>query len=49
LYLRLEYKDDKTFLGDLRRYVSLEEKESLRDIEDVKLDFSKLKEKAQEL
>ena len=49
LYLRLEYKDDKTFLGDLRRYVSLEEKESLRDIEDVKLDFSKLKEKVQEL
>ncbi|HEC91997.1 MAG TPA: type I-B CRISPR-associated protein Cas7/Csh2 [Candidatus Atribacteria bacterium] len=49
LYLRLEYQDDKTFLGDLRRYVSLEEKESLRDIEDVKLDFSKLKEKAQEL
>jgi len=49
LYLRLEYQDDKTFLGDLRKYVSLEEKESLRDIEDVKLDFSKLKEKAQEL
>ncbi len=45
----MEYQDDKTFLGDLRRYVSLEEKESLRDIEDVKLDFSKLKEKAQEL
>ncbi|WP_456325266.1 type I-B CRISPR-associated protein Cas7/Csh2 [Desulfonauticus submarinus] len=42
LYLRLEYKDDRTFLGDLRRYVSLEEREGLRDIGDVKLDLSKL-------
>jgi len=28
LYLRLEYQDDKTFLGDLRRYVSLKKKKA---------------------
>jgi len=37
LLLRIEYKDSTTFLGDLRRYVEMECKENLRDINEVKL------------
>jgi len=44
LYLRLEYKDTETYFGDLRRFVKLKKTEDLRDIEEVVLDVSKLKE-----
>jgi len=42
LLLRIEYKDDITFLGDLRRYVEIKpnegtREETLRDISDLKL------------
>jgi len=42
LLLRIEYKDDTTFLGDLRRYVEIKtneevREENLRDISDLKL------------
>ena len=42
LYLRLEYRDDKTFLGDLRAGLKLDPEEGLEDIKDVNLDFSEL-------
>jgi len=43
LYLRVEYKDAFTFLGDLRNYISLVEDDgSLRDISEVQLDVSRL-------
>jgi CRISPR-associated protein Csh2 len=42
LYLRLEYRDDQTFLGDLRAGLKLNPEEGLEDIADVKLDFSEL-------
>lgn len=42
LLIRIEYKDDATFLGDLRRYVKIEPEENLRDINDLKLDISDL-------
>jgi CRISPR-associated protein Csh2 len=45
LYLRVEYKDDKTYLGDLRDYVYLEDRENVKDINDVKLNIEKLVEK----
>jgi len=37
LYLRLEYKDDKKFIGDLRDHIKLEEDEKLRDIKECVL------------
>jgi CRISPR-associated protein Csh2 len=37
LYLRLEYKDDKKFIGDLRDHIKLEEDEKLRDIKECAL------------
>ena len=42
LYLRLEYQDDRTFLGDLRAGLKLNPEEGLEDIRDVNLDFSEL-------
>lgn len=42
LYIRIEYKDNNFFIGDLRKHISLENIESLRDIKDVTLDFSEL-------
>ncbi|MHA1765036.1 MAG: type I-B CRISPR-associated protein Cas7/Csh2 [Promethearchaeota archaeon] len=41
-YLRIQYKDNKSFIGDLRKFVRLEKTENLRNIKDVKLDFSNL-------
>lgn len=37
LYLRVEYKDDKTYLGDFRDYISLEKEADLRDIKECNL------------
>lgn len=46
LYLRVEYNDSNTILGDYRDYVKLNEKvDSIRDIEEVSLDITKLVEK----
>lgn len=45
LYLRVEYKDDQTFLGDLRALIRLEKMENLESLEDVKLNFTKLVER----
>jgi CRISPR-associated protein Csh2 len=42
LYLRVEYKDDQTLLGDLRAWLSLEQKENLKSIADAKVSFTKL-------
>jgi len=43
LYLRVEYKDKLTTLGDLREYVQLvEKKENIRDIKDCALEVSDL-------
>lgn len=43
LYIRVEYNDDETVLGDLRYYIKLNEKEqNIRDISEVSLDISKL-------
>jgi len=47
LLLRVEYKNDKTFLGDLRRYVKANPKnklaeEKLRDINEIELDIEPL-------
>lgn len=43
LYMRVEYKDSETILGDMRSMVSLKEnKENPRDISEVELDISVL-------
>lgn len=42
LYMRVEYKDDTTFLGDLREYISLTPEEGLSDIADFEVECSKL-------
>ncbi len=42
LLIRIEYKDDATFLGDLRKYVKVKPEENLRDINELKLDISNL-------
>lgn len=43
LYLRVEYKDSHTILGDFRDYINLTEKvENIRDIEEVSLDITRL-------
>ena len=44
LYLRVEYKDDRTFLGDLRARLGLERKEGLESIKDVEVQFEGLME-----
>jgi CRISPR-associated protein Csh2 len=46
LYMRVEYIDNKTMLGDFRDLISLKEKvEYIRDIEECELDITKLVEK----
>lgn len=45
LYLRVEYKDDQTFLGDPRPLLSLELEENLESIADVQLNFTGLVER----
>ncbi|MCX7695383.1 MAG: type I-B CRISPR-associated protein Cas7/Csh2 [Caloramator sp.] len=43
LYLRVEYTDSHTILGDFRDYITLTEKvENIRDIEEVSLDITRL-------
>lgn len=42
LYLRVEYKDDKTYLGDFRNYIKLENIENLRDISECNLIIDEL-------
>ena len=42
LYLRVEYKDDATFLGDFRTRLQLGKAEGLESIADVSLDFGPL-------
>jgi len=43
LYIRIEYNDSYTFLGDLREWVSLDKTEGLRDISDFTLDLGQLR------
>lgn len=44
LYIRVEYKDSETILGDLRDYLKFSSNdESVRDIKEVKLDVTELK------
>lgn len=45
LYLRVEYKDDLTFLGDLRVGIKLNRDDGHEKVEDVELQFSKLVER----
>jgi len=45
LYLRVEYKDDKTFLGDMRGLITLKKEEDLEDIKSIQLDYSALLER----
>lgn len=42
LYLRVEYKDTETLLGDLRRFIETELKEPIRGFKDVNPKFDKL-------
>lgn len=42
LYLRVEYKDTETLLGDLRRFIETEPKEPIREFKDVNPKFDKL-------
>lgn len=43
LYLRVEYNNNSTILGDFRDYINLNEKiENIRDVEEVSLDVTKL-------
>lgn len=45
LYLRVEYKDNETILGDLRDYIKLTAKEeSIRELSEVALEVGELKE-----
>ena len=45
LLVRVQYNDQETFLGDLRRYVEISKQEGLRDIAEVVLDISALDDK----
>ncbi len=45
LYLRVQYKDAETMLGDLRYHVGPDKVDGLRGITDYKLDIVKLKDK----
>lgn len=42
LYLRIEYKDSETLLGDLRRFIEVDLKEPIREFRDVNPNFDKL-------
>jgi CRISPR-associated protein Csh2 len=43
LYLRVQYKDAETMLGDFRYHVKPDKVDGLRDVTDYKLDITKLK------
>lgn len=45
LYIRVEYADDQTFLGDFRDMISLKETEGLRDTTEARLELSALAQK----
>ena len=47
LYLRVQYKDDRTLLGDLRAGISLEREEGLEKPDDVELNFTGLVQRLQ--
>ena len=42
LYIRVEYKDNQTFLGDLRDQIGLDKTDGLRSIADFNLDLHRL-------
>jgi CRISPR-associated protein Csh2 len=42
LYIRVEYKDSQTFLGDLRDQIGLDQTDGLRSIADFNLDLHRL-------
>lgn len=42
LYMRVEYKDNLTLLGDLRRFIDINKKKGIESTSDFKLDISKL-------
>lgn len=42
LYLRVEYVDNESFIGDFRDFVEIENKDGLREINDTRIDISKL-------
>lgn len=43
LYVRVEYKNAETLIGDLRKYIEVEQKgETIRDFTDLKMDFTRL-------
>lgn len=48
LYLRVEYRDSYTFLGDYREPLKLTREEGLESIEDVEIDFSGLERRLSE-
>jgi len=47
LYLRVQYRDDRTFLGDLRAGLRLKKEQALEDLKDVELDFTRLVQRLQ--
>jgi CRISPR-associated protein Csh2 len=46
LYLRVEYNDPETIIGDLRKYIRIyyDHQKPIRDLTDIQLDFNPLKE-----
>ncbi len=42
LFIRVQYKDQETFIGDLRRYLECDPKEGLRDIGELQLKMDTL-------
>ncbi|MGC8569524.1 MAG: type I-B CRISPR-associated protein Cas7/Csh2 [Nitrososphaeria archaeon] len=42
LYLRVELGEGESYIGDLRRFISVEQKENVRDLQDLTVDLSKL-------
>jgi len=44
-YLRVEFSDNETFIGDLRRYIEIDRKEELRDVGEYNLSIDELVEK----
>ncbi len=43
LYMRVEYNDDETTLGDLRKFISVNDKnEHVRELDDLELSFNRL-------
>lgn len=41
-YLRVEFSDNETFIGDLRRYIDIDKEEGLRDVGEYSLDIKRL-------